>query len=146
MPTDCVFCKIVQGELPCTRVYEDDTVLAFLDIGPIIKGHTLVIPKEHVDPIMDVSPGVLHRLIDVVQRIAIAQTVGLGAEGINVAQANGSVAGQLVPHLHFHVIPRFASDGHSWNWNAKQYTVPEEMSEIATKIKNGLQAATGVVA
>ena len=143
MGTDCIFCKIVRGELPCTKVYEDDAVLAFLDIGPIIKGHTLVIPKEHFDPIMETPPHVLHRLIDVVREIAAAQVAGLDAEGVNVTQANGSVAGQVVPHLHFHVIPRFASDGHSWNWNAKQYDAPEEMSELATRIRNGLGTASG---
>lgn len=138
MNTDCIFCKIIQGDLPCTRVYEDDAVLAFLDIGPIIKGHTLVIPKDHFDPITETPPEVLHRVINAVKKIAAAQLEGLKADGVNVTQANGSVAGQVVPHLHFHVIPRFGDDGHSWNWNARQYDGADEMADVAGRIQNGL--------
>ncbi len=142
MNRDCIFCKIVEGELPCTKVYEDDDTLAFMDIGPVVKGHTLVIPKEHYDPITGTPPGVLQKLIVVVQKVAQAQIKGLGADGLNVTQANGSVAGQVVPHIHFHVIPRFESDGHKWNWLAKEYDNQEEMQAHADKIKEGLREET----
>jgi histidine triad (HIT) family protein len=138
MNSDCIFCRIVSGELPCTRIYEDDHVLAFLDIGPIIKGHTLVIPKRHYDPITETPPEVLANLIGVVRAIAIAQVEGLSADGINVTQANGRVAGQVVPHIHFHVIPRFKGDGHSWNWNARSYESPEDMQHVADRITGAL--------
>jgi histidine triad (HIT) family protein len=136
---DCVFCKIIAGTIPSARLYEDDRVLAIMDIGPIIKGHALVIPKTHYDPLMETPDEVLAELIAVVRRIAKAQVAGLGADGINVTQANGPSAGQVVPHIHFHVIPRFASDGHHWNWNAKRYDSPEELKQYAGRILAGLK-------
>ena len=138
MSADCIFCKIVAGELPCAKVYEDDTTLAFLDIGPIVRGHTLVVPKQHHDPITETPPQVLQTLILAVRKIAQAQVTGLGADGINVTQANGSLAGQVVPHIHFHVIPRFASDGHSWNWNPGAYDSNDEMQKLAATIAGAL--------
>ena len=107
---DCIFCKIVADKLPAVRVYEDPDTLAFMDIGPIVKGHTLVIPKPHYDPITGTPVEILQQVIAVVQRIVRAQIDGLGAEGINVTQANGALAGQVIPHIHFHVIPRFKKD------------------------------------
>ena len=139
MREDCIFCKIAAGAVPCTRVYEDEDALAFLDIGPLVKGHTLVIPKEHFDPISATPPPVLQKLILVVQRIASAQFAGLGADGVNVTQANGAAAGQVVPHLHFHVIPRFQTDGHHWNWKTKTYEGPAEMQALAKRIADALQ-------
>ncbi len=138
MSDSCIFCRIVRGELPCTKVYEDDHVLAFMDIGPVIKGHTLVIPKAHHDPLPALPVELLARVISVVQRIAAAQLAALGADGVNVHQSNGAAAGQLVPHVHFHVIPRFATDGHRWNWAAKQYESPAEMQELGRRLAAAL--------
>ena len=138
MNKDCIFCRIVAGEVPCTKVYEDANTLAFMDIGPVVKGHTLVIPKEHHDPITHTPPATLQALILAVQKIAQAQFAGLRADGINVTQANGKVAGQIIPHIHFHVIPRFADDKHSWNWSPKQYDSPEEMGRYAERIRQAL--------
>ena len=139
MSADCIFCKIVAGEIPSTKVYEDAEILAFIDIGPIVKGHTLVIPKRHMDPITEAPPGVLARVMHVVQKVAQAQLNGLKADGVNVMQCNGKAAGQVVPHLHFHVIPRYETDGHHWNWNAKEYGDPAEMVEFADKIKEAIE-------
>jgi histidine triad (HIT) family protein len=138
MQADCIFCKIVRGEVPATKVYEDDDTLAFMDIGPVVKGHTLVIPKRHYDPISGTPTAVLHKLIEVVKRIAEAQYKGLKADGINVTQANGAAAGQVVPHIHFHVIPRFTTDGHHWNWAPKKYDQPAEMRTLADRIRAAL--------
>lgn len=138
MSTNCIFCKIVAGEIPSTRVYEDADTLAFMDIGPVIKGHTLVIPKQHYDPITKTPVDVLARLIEVVQKIAQAQMNGLEADGVNVLNANGTAAGQQVPHIHFHVVPRFKTDGHHWNWAAKKYDSMEEMKKIADEIKKSI--------
>ncbi|MCS6771773.1 MAG: HIT family protein [Kiritimatiellae bacterium] len=138
---DCVFCRILRGELPCQAVYEDDATLAFLDIGPIIKGHTLVIPKIHVERITDVPAEALGRVMQTVQRVAGALFRGLGADGVNVHQTNGAAAGQTVPHVHFHVIPRFEGDGHSWNWRAGAYSGGAEMAEFARRIRGGLQSS-----
>ena len=138
MEQDCIFCKIVAGEIPCTKVYEDDDALAFMDIGPIVKGHTLVIPKQHHDPITATPPEVLQSLILVVKKLAQAQVDGLGADGVNVTQANGKVAGQVVPHIHFHVIPRFDGDGHRWNWNPGEYASQDEAAQYAEKMRSSL--------
>ncbi len=134
-----IFEKIVNREIPAAIVYEDEDILAFMDIGPIIKGHTLVIPKTCYDPITETPDDVLAGLIRVAKRIAAAQMNELGADGVNIIQNNGTAAGQEVPHIHFHVIPRFEGDGHHWNWNAKSYDDPEEMERLAEKIKKGLE-------
>lgn len=140
MGSDCIFCRIVAGELPAHKVYEDDRVLAFLDIGPIVKGHTLVIPKEHYERITDTPDPVVAEVMRVVRRVAVALTAGLGADGLNVTQANGKEAGQVVPHIHFHVIPRFAGDGHRWNWSPKKYDSDDEMRSLRERIAGGLDA------
>lgn len=133
-----IFEKIVEREIPATVVYEDEDTLAFMDIGPIIKGHVLVIPKTCYDPITETPDAVLAKLISVSKKIAAAQVNELGADGVNIIQNNGSAAGQEVPHLHFHVIPRFKDDGHHWNWDAKHYDSPAEMEALAEKIRTGL--------
>ena len=138
MSEDCVFCKIAAGDLPCAKVYEDADVIAFLDIGPVVKGHTLVVPKAHHPTITETPEELLHKLIAVVKKIAQGLIDGLDAAGINVAQANGKLANQEVPHIHFHVIPRFAKDGHSFTWNPMKYESPEEMGAYGEKLKNAL--------
>jgi len=137
-PSDCLFCKIAAGTVPAVRIFETDRVLAFLDIGPLIKGHTLVIPKAHYDPLMDTPNEVLADVMAVVRTVARAQVAGLKADGVNITQANGACAGQVIPHLHVHVIPRFAGDGHHWNWNAGRYDGPDEMTALAERIRAGL--------
>jgi histidine triad (HIT) family protein len=138
MSQDCIFCKIARGELPAAKVFEDNEVLAFMDINPVMKGHTLVIPKAHHDPITQTPPKVLRKLITIVQRIARAQVTALQADGINVSQANGVCAGQIVPHIHFHVIPRYTSAEPHRNWVPTKYDTPREMEEYADRIKQAL--------
>ena len=135
-----MFCGIVEGRIPAQKVYEDEHVVAFMDIGPVVKGHVLVVPKRHYDPITGTPDEVLSRLIRVVRIVADAQMKGLKADGINVTQANGRVAGQVVPHIHFHVIPRFEDDRHSWNWKAGSYENREEMAGYAEKITGGMES------
>lgn len=136
----CVFCEIVAGRLPSVRIFENDDVLAFLDIGPVVKGHTLVIPKPHHDPIMDTPPEALQKMIVVVRRIARAQVKSLSAEGISVSQANGKVAGQVVPHIHFHVIPRFKDYGDVRHWTAGHYEDQAEMQAMGQRLIDGLES------
>jgi histidine triad (HIT) family protein len=131
---DCIFCKIANKEIPATVVYEDAEVLVFMDIGPIIKGHALVISKEHYDPVTKTPDAVLAKLHLTAKRIAQAQMNGLSADGVNIIQNNGTAAGQEVSHIHVHVIPRFNDDGHHWNWNAKKYESFDEMTELAEKM------------
>ncbi len=135
---DCVFCKIVAGEIPSTKVYEDDDVLAFMDIAPIVKGHVLVIPKHHHNPITDTPDETLAKIIAVVKKVANSQVKFLQADGINVTQANGRLAGQVIDHVHFHVIPRFNDDEHSWHMPQGRYDDDKEAAELAKSIKKGL--------
>jgi len=139
MSADCIFCKIVAGTVPSTKVYEDSEIIAFMDIGPVVKGHTLVVPKKHCDPITGVPPELLQKLILVVQKIAKAHFAGLGAQGLHVTQANGKLAGQIVPHVHFHLIPRFESEGPQRNWVPGKYASNEEMSQYAKKIRDAIR-------
>lgn len=108
---DTVFSKIIRKELPAHIVYEDDDTLAFLDRAPVHPGHTLVIPKKPARTILDIDPGSLASLSKTVQRVARAVMAATEADGINIISNNESAAGQVVFHLHFHVIPRFSSDG-----------------------------------
>ena len=139
MATDCIFCRICGDELPSTRVYEDNDVIAFMDIGPVSKGHTLVIPRAHTESIIDTPDDTLAKVIAVVRKIVDAQIRGLNAKGVNVAQANGKAAGQVVPHIHYHVIPRHEGDCGIPNWQPGEYKDSGEMEEYAGKIKKAIR-------
>ncbi len=117
----CVFCKIARGELPSTKLYEDDLVLSFMDINPINPGHVLVIPKAHYTTLFDADPEALRACITVAQRIGKAVHRGIGAEGLNLLQNNYRAAGQLIEHLHFHLIPRHLNDGFLTTWPGRAY-------------------------
>jgi histidine triad (HIT) family protein len=104
---DDIFCRIIKGEIPCTKVYEDNDVLAILDISQTTKGHTLVMPKVHYDNFLATPPEIVHKVYDVAQRIGQAEMTVLGAKGVNILTNVGEVAGQSVTHFHVHVIPRY---------------------------------------
>jgi histidine triad (HIT) family protein len=111
MAEDCIFCKIVAGELPSTRIYEDDRTVAFMDIAPWTRGHALVVPREHSADIGEIHPDDLAAVAHTAQRIAERQRERLGAEGVNLLNCYGAAAWQTVFHTHVHVIPRYAGDG-----------------------------------
>lgn len=130
---DCIFCKIIAGQIPCIKIYENDHVLAFLDIGPISDGHTLVIPKQHCNRLDEVSEDAMAEVAKVLPAIAGSVRKAMDAEGYNVLCNNGGAAGQVVEHLHFHIIPRNPNDGVFNRWASYQY--PEgKANEIAGKI------------
>ncbi len=106
----CIFCEIAKGNIPSNIVYEDDDVIAILDLAQTTKGHTLVMPKEHYDDITAIPADELARVIAVVKDLAIKITEKLGAHGFNVLVNTGEVAGQTVKHLHFHIVPRYGAD------------------------------------
>ena len=133
---DCLFCKIIKGEIPSHKVYEDDNVFAFLDIAPVNYGHTLVVPKEHFKNLEEISEDKLCHLIKVVKKIGKAIKEGLDYSGYNISVNNDPVAGQIIPHLHFHIIPRKENDGLSL-WPQGKYE-EGEAEKIANKIKNVL--------
>ena len=134
---NCIFCKIVAGQIPCTKVLEDDACLAFLDIGPLAEGHVLLIPKAHavtLDQLAADQAGAMLRHLPALVKAVQAVT---GCEGVNVLQNNGRVAHQVVPHVHFHIIPRKAGDAFDFNWPAGSYP-PGKADPLAAAIKRQL--------
>ncbi|TEU27881.1 HIT family protein [Alkanindiges illinoisensis] len=127
-----IFAKILRGEIPCTKVYEDDKTLAFMDIMPQADGHTLVIPKEPAETLLDLSPESAAYTINIVQKVGNAIKKALGSEGIVLMQLNGSKAGQTVPHIHFHLIP---SSIHELGRHASQMGDQEKIKQLAEKIR-----------
>ncbi len=134
----CVFCKMVDGEIPVTKVYEDDAVLAFLDIGPVSDGHTLVIPKQHCTMVHECGPEVLAEISARLGRIAEAVMAAMEADGYNVLSNNGAAAGQVVDHLHFHVIPRKVGDRVFTQWPSYKYR-KGQAEDIAGRIRGHLK-------
>ena len=134
---DCIFCKILKGEIPCSKVYENNKVLAFLDIGPVHKGHTLVIPKEHYETILDIPEDLLKEVIAVTKKVSKAVKQGVEADGISIGQSNFKAGGQVVPHLHFHIMPRFSEDGLKF-WPQGKYE-EGEMDKFREKIAKFLK-------
>jgi histidine triad (HIT) family protein len=135
---DTLFGKIIRGEIPCHKVYEDDTVFAFLDIGPLSKGHTLVIPKEAkatLDQLSDESSAAIGRVLP---RLCRAVMKATGATAYNVLQNNGMAAHQAVFHVHFHIIPKTGTSGLGISWPAGKLE-PEEGKALAEKIAAGMK-------
>ena len=119
MKNDCIFCAIAAGEIPCFKVYEDDVVLAYLDINPCTQGHTLVIPKAHSAGLLDTPPDALKEIVARVQKVAAHVKEVLGCDGFNILQNNGEAAGQSVFHLHFHIVQRY-KDGPSLTFQSQK--------------------------
>lgn len=131
--SDCIFCKIIKGELPCVKVYDDADIMAFLDIHPVNFGHTLVVPKVHYINIFDTPADVLGKLMEVVKKLAPAILKATGTVSFNLGVNNGAPAGQVIFHTHFHVMPRYEGDGYKM-WGAKAY-VPGEMEKLGEVVK-----------
>jgi histidine triad (HIT) family protein len=131
-----IFAKILRGEAPCVRVYEDEAALAFMDIMPRGQGHLLVIPKTPARNIFDIAPEALAALMPRVQKLALAARAALGADGVSVHQFNEAAGGQVVFHLHFHVIPRF--DGVALKPPGGPMVPAAELEPLAAKIRAAL--------
>ncbi len=135
---DCIFCKIVAGEIPAVKVLDEEKVLAFMDINPASRGHMLVIPKHHAENILEISEADLSAVMSAVKRCAGAVKEVVGAEGITVLQLNGTASDQVVPHLHVHIMPRWEHDGMSVSqWEMGKGDI-EELQEIARKVRECL--------
>ncbi|MDD5133180.1 MAG: HIT family protein [Candidatus Nanoarchaeia archaeon] len=136
---DCIFCKIIKGEIPCTKIYEDKDVFVMLDISPACPqgGHTLVMPKKHYELITDIPDKELCELTKIIKKMA--EALLKYGQGLNIIQNNKKVAGQFVPHVHFHLIPRFEKDGVLIEkWATHKY--PDgEMIRVADRIKKLLK-------
>ena len=133
MMDSCIFCKIIKGEIPSLKVYEDQSIIAFLDIAPANRGHVLVVPKMHLEMFHELSSDLTNKSMEVIKKIAQAQSHALGNIGYNVLVNNAKVAGQVVPHVHVHVIPRFENDGLQFNWRPKP-SINGEMEKLKNTI------------
>ena len=133
---ECIFCKIIKNEIPSYKVYEDKNFLAILDIGPVNKGHVLVIPKKHIEDFFGLNENISKESIKIIQRVAKAVIKATKADGFNLMLNNKKAAGQLIDHVHFHIIPRFKKDGLK-HWPQGKYK-NNEAKEVLNKIKSFL--------
>ncbi len=136
--SDCLFCKIINGEIPSEKVYEDADVFAFLDIHPVNPGHVLVVPKKHVADAVASDDATLGAVMSAARKLSAAVMRATGASGFNMEINNGVSAGQVVFHLHLHIVPRFINDGLK-HWPGKEYA-SGEAAAVAHKIKTALSA------
>ena len=134
MVSDCIFCKIANGEIPSATVYEDDDFRVILDLGPASKGHSLILPKNHYKDLCEADPAVTTKILPLAGKIGSAMKAGLGASGFNVVQNNGTSAGQTVFHLHVHVIPRYEGGPEMVAWNPGEAD-QKELAETAEILK-----------
>jgi len=131
---DCVFCKIIAGDIPSCKIYEDELVLAFLDIAPINPGHILVIPKEHHTGVSTIPEDTAGRMFKVGSRIGVALKRALDYDAFNLHLADGTCAGQVVMHAHIHVVPRGTEDGFRWNWRQTPYSDEVARDKVVEKV------------
>lgn len=134
---DCIFCRIVAGKLPSHKVYEDDRVMAIMDIGHVNPGHTLVLTKPHVETMLEADEALAAHMFLVANRVAKALQNVLPSDGMTILQANRPAGFQTVPHLHLHVLPRFEDDGVELVWPAKN-PAPETLAGYAALLKGAL--------
>jgi histidine triad (HIT) family protein len=136
--TDCLFCRIVSGEIPAQIVYEDARTVAFMDIAPATRGHCLVAPRQHTDDLLTADPADVAACALAAQELARRAYEDLGAAGVNVLQSSGSAAWQSVFHLHFHVIPRYADDPLRPPWTHADGD-PAEIAAAAAELRSSDQ-------
>ncbi|HEX6840295.1 MAG TPA: HIT family protein [Stellaceae bacterium] len=134
---DCVFCKIVAGEIPSFKLYEDGETLAFMDINPVHDGHCLIIPKVHYPTVFDVAPDAFAATARTAIKVANAVNAATKPDGLNLIQSNGPGAAQSVQHFHLHVLPRRMSDGLAMNWRLKPGD-RARIAEVAERIRTAL--------
>jgi histidine triad (HIT) family protein len=132
---DCIFCRILDGQVPAIKVLEDDACLAFMDIGPLAEGHVLLIPADHVETADQLTADRAAAMLRHLPALVRAVRAATGCEGVNVLQNNGRVAHQVVMHVHFHIIPRDSGDAFHFNWPAGTYPDgrAEELAEAIRK-------------
>ena len=136
MEASCLFCRIAAGEIPVCRVYEDENAVAFLDIAPRAPGHTLVIPRAHVADLVNLPESAVGPLFITVRKVAARLRQALGTDDLTVGINQGEVGGQVVPHLHVHLLPRFRNDGGGSVQSVVNNPPPEALAEIQQKIIN----------
>ncbi len=137
MKEDCIFCKIANGMISSTTIYENSDFKVILDVSPASKGHTLILPKEHFDNIFDMDADTAGKLFSLAAAVARALKQATNCDGMNIVQNNGEIAGQTVFHFHMHLIPRYEGDQVQVTWNPGTAT-QEELNEIAAAVKKEL--------
>ncbi|MEF3255134.1 MAG: HIT family protein [Deferribacterales bacterium] len=135
---DCIFCKIINGDIPASKVYEDEDFIAILDIRPVNLGHTLLIPKQHNRNILDTPDDLGAKIYPLLKKLSIAIMKGLSADGINIIQNNEEYGGQEVFHSHLHIIPRFKEDGLRFTPRNLTYDSDDIKNDIINKIRSAL--------
>ncbi len=135
--SNCIFCKIANGEIPSSTVYEDQDFRVILDLGPAAKGHALILPKEHFKDVCELDEVVAAKVLPLGAKIGAAMKEALGCAGFNLVQNNGAAAGQTVFHFHMHVIPRYENGPEMVTWTPGKED-PEVLAQTAEKIKNAL--------
>ncbi len=135
MNKDCIFCKIISGDVPSFTIYEDEVYKVILDRFPATEGHALILPKPHCQDIFDMSEEIATGIYPLAKKIAVLLKKATGADGINIVQNNGEASGQAVFHFHLHLIPRKYGDGVKLNQTSRQDTTLEELAEMLEKIK-----------
>ena len=138
MKNDCVFCKIVTGDIPAVKIYESSEILAFFDIFPANKGHCLVIPKDHYKSIDLIPDNLIASIFCLAKKIVKIQKKIFNISDVNLLQNNGREAGQTVFHAHLHIIPRFENDKVNFSWKERAYENENEVLMLANKMKEGL--------
>lgn len=133
--SDCIFCKIANGEIPSCCVYEDDDFKAFLDLGPAAKGHTLILPKKHAANLYELPDETASKIMVVAKSLGSKLVEKLGADGLNLVQNNGEVAGQTVMHFHLHLIPRYENDNQKIGWVPGKPSM-DELQDICNTINS----------
>ena len=138
-PADqCLFCKLIAGQIPSVRVFEDDLTLAFMDLGQVNPGHVLVASKRHAATLFDLTPEEAGAVMQTARRVALAARAAFAPEALNLFQANGAVAGQTVGHFHIHVLPRHAGDGVDLAWPRKD-PGPAALNDYAQQLRAALK-------
>lgn len=140
MKDNCIFCKILKGDIPSFCVYEDEQFKVILDRFPATRGHVLILPKVHYADLFELPDEVSAKLYPLARKIGTAIKAAVGADGMNIIQNNGEVAGQSVFHFHMHLVPRYKEDGIVLNKTSHADTTLEELQEVATLIKKQLEA------
>lgn len=133
--SDCIFCKIANGEIPSNTIYEDNDFRVILDLGPATKGHALVLPKKHYADLFEIPEETVAGVVKVAKKVAGIMKEKLECDGLNLVQNNGETAGQTVMHFHLHIIPRYKNDGQHILWKPTSPS-PEELTEIKNIITN----------
>lgn len=135
---NCIFCKLAAGQIPSTTLYEDEDFRVIMDIAPAVKGHAIVLPKQHMNDLLSIEENTAKKALFVVSKMANAIKDALNCDGINILQNNGEAAGQSVFHLHFHILPRYKEDHFTIPWKTLSYE-EGEAEAIAKKIRAALR-------